>query len=47
MGGIDLGKKHPSKDMALQPETGDTLKNHNPNEHHNAKKVSLGPNTKR
>lgn len=43
-----MGKKHPAPDsMTLQPETKNTLKNHNPNEHHNAKKVSLGANTKR
>lgn len=37
----------PADSVALQPETKDTLKNHNPNEHHNSKKVSLGQNTKR
>ncbi len=37
----------PIDGMTLQPETKDTLKNHNPNEQHNTKKVSLGQNTKR
>lgn len=38
---------HLTDSMTAQPETKDTLKNHNPNEQHNAKKVSLGQNTKR
>lgn len=46
-----MGKKktesHPTGSVTLQPETKDTLKNHNPNEQHNTKKVSLGQNTKR
>ena len=33
----------------LQEQAGEKLplKNQNPNQHHNSKKVSLGPNTKR
>lgn len=46
-----MGKKKtescPADGMTMQPETRDTLKNHNPNEHHNVKKVSLGQNTRR
>lgn len=40
-------ERHLTDSMTTQPETKDTLKNHNPNEQHSAKKVSLGQNTKR
>lgn len=43
-----MGRKQPPADgMTFQPETKEKLKNHNPNDQHNAKKVSLGQNTKR
>lgn len=37
----------PSADSQTVAQQTAPLKNHNPNQRHNTKKVSLGPNTKR